>query len=446
MSAASFAFTRGTLGLTGTGALPKVTLKASQTSFTYTPASGLPSTTTNTVLANVVTAAITDVSGSDKVTGLLSSILSASHPIVPTTSEQSIFDGLASVSLNLFGTDRPVTVQYSISTVGISQLLKAAGTYTLPLVYTSYGALGGVNSTANVSLTIQVSAFTIINGLADVPRLKFTQAADYINGPQSVPVQHSFNVTSTIPYTVKLKTGYSTFADQNGINQPGMLVSHIKTQAGSSGGHVTAISALATTDNIVLTGNSALQITESTMYSMSAQYTSAYLNAGTYNTPVVFTMSNSVGQTQSINTNLYIDVSPIAQLGINGPVDLSFLTADDYRNGIHTDLTNHLHVDKNSPYDIYVKAGGAYLQGNGTNISLSNLISIQPIVNSSAIPGAPHTIKLSTAYQAIITGGGPDINKNIGVRYAISAADAQKLLNKPAGTYSATIIYSFTAQ
>lgn len=445
VSGTSFSFTKGLLGLLGTGVLPKVTLKASQANFTYTPFS-TTSSLTNTVSANVVTAAITDINGSDAVTGLLSSILSGSHPIVPSTTEQQMFDGLANLSLNLFGSDRPVTVKYSISADGVKQLLKAAGTYTLPLVYTGYGAGGVANGSANVTLSIQVAAFTTISSLTDVPRLKFTQVADYANGPQSVPLQQSFTVTSTVPYQLKLKTGYLTFKDQDGVSQPAMLVSHIKTQAGSIGGNVATVPALSTTSNLLLSGSSAIQSTESIVYSMAAQYTGAYINAGTYSAPLMFTLSNDANQTQNINPNLYIDVSPIAQLSVNGQIDLNFLTADDYRNGIHTDLTNHLHVDKNSPYDIYVKASSAYLEGNGTIISLNNLIKIQPINDGGTLSGTLRTIKLSLAYQAIITGAGPDINKNISVRYAIDATDTQKLLNKPAGTYSTVITYSFTAQ
>lgn len=440
----SFSFSKGLLGVIGTGVLPKVMLKAQSAYFTYTPVAGVK--ITNVVPADVLRTEITGVTGSDGLTSLLSSILSASHPVTLSTTDKQLFDGLANVALNLFGSDRPVTLKYTVSQAGVKQFLKAAGTYTLDLLYTGYSALGVPNGTANVTLTIDVAPFTLITGLQNVPRLKFSQAADYSNGPQASPVQQLIDITSTVPYQIQLITAYSNFLDQDNASQPVMLVSHIQTQAGAMGGNASPIPALSTTAKPLLSGTSAFQNTESIVYRLPAQYTSAYLRTGTYRSPLNFTVIKYDGTTETVTTDLFVDVSPIAQLSITGPVDLKFLNAEHYRRGIHTDMLAHLHVDKNSPYEIYAKAAGSTLDGTGGSISLNNLIAIEPLAQSGALSGSPHRVTLSSSYQAIITGAEPAMNKDIALRYIIEAANTGRLINKPAGMYSTTVIYSFTAQ
>lgn len=442
----TIAFSKGALSILGTGVLPKVKIKAQQSSFTYTPATDYPKLT-NTVTADVVTAEITTISGSDALTDLLSSILSSSHPVVLTNTEQFMFDGVANVSLKLtlFSSDRPITIKYSISKSGMQQFLKAAGTYTLGLLFNSYNSLNLVNGSADATLTISVAPFTIINNLADIPRLKFTEAADYTTGPKAVPAEQDIMLTSTVPYQLNVKAGNTRFKDADGRFQSGMLLSHLSAQAGTKGMHAVTVPAITTTGTTLLWGSNALQQVESIKYAMDAGFTSAYQKLGTYNSSLLFNVSNN---TTGANTpkDIYIDVDPISHLSINGSVNLNFLTADDYRNGIHADVNNHLLIDKNSAFDIYVKADGAYLESNQATIQLNNLLKIEPIATGADLPGSLHSVKLTTNYQPLITGSAAAINKKISLRYSIDSADSKRLLNKPAGTYSTTVTYSFTAQ
>lgn len=443
----TIAFSKGTLSVLGTGVLPKVKLKAQQNNFNYTPAVDYPALT-NTVPASVVTAEIATIGGSDALTDLLSSILSNSHPVVLNNTEQSMFDGVANVSLKLtvFSSDRPITIKYTISQSGMQQFLKAAGTYTLGLLFNSYNGLNMVNGSVEATITINVAPFSIINDVPNLPRLKFTEAADYAAGPKAVPAEQAIALTSTVPYQLNIKAGNTRFKDADGRSQNGMLVSHLSAQAGTKGGHAATVSAIPAVETALLSGSSALQQVESIKYGMDAKFTSAYQKLGTYSSSLLFTISNKSGTSANTPKDIYIDVDPISHLSINGSVNLRFLTADDYRNGIHTDVNDHLLVDKNSPFDIYVKADGAYLEGNEGTIQLNNLLKIEPIATGADLPGSLHQVNLTPNYQPLITGSDAAINKKISMRYSIDATSSKRLLNKPVGAYSATVTYSFTAQ
>jgi hypothetical protein len=443
----TIAFAQATLSSVLSGVLPKIGLKSTLNSFTYTPPSDY-STLTNTVPANVVTAEIYAIPGSDALSDQSDKILANSRPVVVTNTDQTMFSGVANLTLklSLFSTDRPITIKYTISAIGMKQFLKAAGTYTLNLVYNSYNALGFSNGSAETTLTITVAPFTMINSLSDLPRLKFTEAGDYVNGPKAVPEEQLITLTSTVPYNLKIKAGSSSFKDADGFTQNSMLVSHISAQAGSQGKNVLTLSALPTTETTVLLGSNALQQVESVKYGMGTSFTSAYQKAGTYNSSLIFTASNKSGTAGNMLKDLYIDVEPMARLSINGSVNLSFLTADHYRNGIHADVIDHLLIDKNSPFDIYVKANGTYLEGNSATIDLNNLLRIEPVLTDATLSGSVRQVKLTTNYQPLIIGSDAAIGKKISLRYSIDATGSKRLINKPQGTYSTTLTYSFTAQ
>jgi len=446
-SSNTIAFSRGALSILGTGVLPKIGLRSSQSSFAYTPASDYP-TLTNTVPANVVTAEILTISGSDALTDLLSSILSNSHPVVLKNTEQSMFDGVANVSLKLtlFSSDRPITIKYTISKSGMQQFLKAAGTYTLDLIFNSYNSLNLVNGTVNATLTVTVAPFTVIDNVPDLPRLKFIEAVNYVNGPVSVPEEHVLTLTSTVPYQLKLKSGNRNFKDLDGLTQPNMFTSHLSVKAGTQGSNAINIPSITAADAPLLTAANALQQRESIKYSMDAQYTSAYQKTGTYNSSLIFTLSNNSGTNTIIPKDIYIDVAPISRLSVNGSVNLSYLTADDYRNGVYTDVSDHILLDKNSPYDIYVKANSSFLEGSQANIALSNLLKVELINTGTNMSGNLYPVKLTPNYQPLLAGADAAINKKLSIRYSISAADSKRFLNKPVGTYTTTVTYSFTAQ
>jgi len=443
----TIAFAQATLSGLLSGVLPKIGLKSTLNSFTYTPPSDY-STLTNTVPANVVTAEIYAIPGSDGLSDQSDKILANSRPVAITNTDQTMFSGVANLTLklNLFSSDRPITIKYTISADGMKQFLKAAGTYTLNLVYNSYNALGFSNGSAETTLTITVAPFTMINSLSDLPRLKFTEAGHYVNGPKAVPAEQLITVTSTVPYNLKIKAGSSRFKDADGFTQNNMLVSHVSVQAGIQGGNVVTLNAIPTTETTLLSGSNALQQVESVKYGIGTSFTSAYQKAGTYNSSLVFTASNKSGIASNLFKDLYIDVDPIARLSVNGSVNLSFLTADHYRNGIHSDVTDHLLIDKNSPFDIYVKANGTYLEGNGATIDLNNLLKIEPITTDATLSGSLRQIKLTTNYQPLIIGSDAGIGKKVSLRYSIDAIGSKRLINKPQGTYSTTITYSFTAQ
>ncbi|MNR27287.1 hypothetical protein D3C85_1445530 [compost metagenome] len=100
----------------------------------------------------------------------------------------------------------------------------------------------------------------------------------------------------------------------------------------------------------------------------------------------------------------------------------------------------HLKLSKTTPYNLYVRATSASF-ASGVNSVPLNVLRIGPMPGETGM----QTVTLSTTPQQLINAANPTVDRSLSIRYSIPASETSKLLNKPAGTYSTNIIFSFIA-
>ena len=134
-------------------------------------------------------------------------------------------------------------------------------------------------------------------------------------------------------------------------------------------------------------------------------------------------------------------VSDLSEIIANqSTVNLTFSTASHYQNGVNQDMPAHLKLSKTTPYNVYVRATSANF-ASGVNSVPLNVMRIGPMPGQTGM----QTVTLSATAQQLINGADPVIDRSLNIRYSIPASETSKLLNKPAGTYTTNIIFSFVA-
>ncbi|MNT36279.1 hypothetical protein D3C72_1723520 [compost metagenome] len=141
------------------------------------------------------------------------------------------------------------------------------------------------------------------------------------------------------------------------------------------------------------------------------------------------------------NGNLSVVVSDLGEIVANQQaVNLAFATTNDYKNGVNLNMPAHLKISKTTPYNLYVRATSTSFTSGANSIPL-NVLRIGPMAGQSGM----NTVTLSTTAQQLIQNADPVIDRNLNILYSIPASATGMLLNKPAGAYTANIIFSFVA-
>ena len=171
------------------------------------------------------------------------------------------------------------------------------------------------------------------------------------------------------------------------------------------------------------------------------------VQAGNYTVPLTYTYSklsssypSGTLQTQR-NGTLEVVVSDLGELIANQQaVNLRFTTTSHYVNGVSQDMPAHLKISKTTPYNLYVRATTENFASGPNTIPLS-VMKIGPMNGQTGM----NTISLSTTAQQLIQAADPVIDRLLNIKYSIPATETDHLLNKPPGTYSTSIIFSFVA-
>jgi hypothetical protein len=166
--------------------------------------------------------------------------------------------------------------------------------------------------------------------------------------------------------------------------------------------------------------------------------------AGTYATQLTFTLNN-VLLSYSANVSFSVVLANYASIAIQGggsTAALSFSTPNDYKNGVQLNQAQALNVFSNQSYKVAVKA--AQNLKNGLEFIPIGNISLQPVPSPSATGLSASTAALSLSDQNIITSSAPTLSQNFNLKYYTQPANAA-FLNKPAGTYTSTLVYTITA-
>jgi hypothetical protein len=343
-----------------------------------------------------------------------------------------------------------MTLRYTISNLG--NTIWRAGAYSSTLNFALLGINVGTLSPTAVALNLNVAAFITVPALLQPAQLN-VNSLDFFR-TQSVSATQSNVVTTTVPLGIRIKAVAAAFSYSNGYSgaaDPGTSTSKLNTQITSPqiGPLVNAGTAAYTNISPALgfsvpSGN---QQTNVVTYSISpAVLKSNFLQQGTYNSTYnleFFDAGATVqASTKNLNSSVTITVADLGELKVNhANVNLEFNTAADYATGVHADMRAHLTVSKTTPYDIYVKAFGSTLI-NGSSSLPVNLIDIMPVPASG---DNFNTVSLSSTPKKLVSSATAGIDRDLSVRYNISAAKASQLLNKVSGTYTIAVTYSMIA-
>lgn len=410
--------------------LPSFSVKANAPTFSSTTSGTFPASLVHMRLASIGALTLLNLGGNNEV--------------ALSTTGGVLYTALASVSSGA------ITANARIAT---SSQTWVAGVYTNVVSFSTQGVLAGSITPANFTLSITVPSFIsppINVGTTNilVNDLNFYRSANGITGNQIIPI------SSTVPYIPSIRANSSQFSFSTSLPYNNLPVTPVSAISSTLSGIATATTsnltnsdqALTSATGIAVPTNNSSSITHT--YSISpAQLKSNFIQAGTYAVPLTYTWNKLSSaypstplQVQSTG-NLSIVVSDLGELIANqSSVNLNFANTGNYRNGVSVDIANHLRVSKTTPYNLYVRASSSNFISGANTIPL-NVLRIGPMAGQTGI----NTITLSSTAQQLIQNANPTIDRNLNIQYSIPASETSKLLGKPSGSYTATIIYSFVA-
>jgi len=406
------------------GLLPTISVRANQSSFTSTVGES------NTVPLNTAHIRLRSI-------GSLS-LLGSSSEVTLSTSYSTLYTALANLSSGA------ILADYRISTASNTWV---AGTYSTPIQFNSTGGGSISPSTPNLNLTVPafISSSAVGDVLLNVNNLSYFRTADGIAANKSIVV------STTVPYMLALRaeSGQFAFSTSYTYNQlPSINVNTVQVLLSSISGS-TSITlsnaaqsltpatgiAVPTNNNQTLTANFAVN---------GANLKSYFAQAGTYTIPLTYTWNKPTSAyptgplTTSSTGNLFVQVSDLAELVLNGTaLNLVFDDPDDYIMGLAVEMPSNLRLSKTTPYNLSVRATSDAFNNGSEQIPLS-VMQIGPGSGQNGI----NTVSLTNTDQLLISGANPIVDRTLNLRYTIPASQTQNLLNKPSGTYMATVVFS----
>lgn len=330
-----------------------------------------------------------------------------------------------------------------------------AGVYTSQLAFLAPGllGLGNVISPANQNATITVPAFISPQSIIGPTQL-IVDNLSYFRTANGISTTKTVYLANTVPYIPNIQTIGNNFAFSTNLpytNLPNTPVDMTNaTLTGITNATAIALSAApkALTTRLGIPVPTINSQTLNHSFSITGeQLKTGFVQAGKYSVPLTYTYSklsssypSGTLQTQR-NGTLEVVVSDLGELIANQQaVNLSFTTTNHYVNGVSQDMPAHLKISKTTPYNLYVRATTENFASGPNTIPLS-VMKIGPMNGQTGM----NTISLSTTAQQLIQAADPVIDRLLNIKYSIPATETDHLLNKPPGTYSTSIIFSFVA-
>lgn len=298
----------------------------------------------------------------------------------------------------------------------ITPLLATAPIVDLQVNDFSFFASGGITSLVNTFDYYTTVASTIS-----------------VNANNTSPNPEKFTFTATVPHSL------TPIVDASVVN--------VKLDPVQQSVNLTATPALLTNTNIAVANSN--KNTISTKFNITSDnLKSSFIQAGTYTLPISYKINLGTSAyaekatSATLPGTVKVTVAPMLNLSITGnTVPLTFNTAEKYKSGTTTNMPKHITTSSTVAYDVSVRSQNANfssaVSGNTTTLPL-NLVNI----GGTGLT----TITLSAADQKIVSGAAPQIGREIDINYIIPNLNTPSLIGKPAGDYSATVIYSITAQ
>ncbi|WP_293887303.1 MULTISPECIES: hypothetical protein [unclassified Sphingobacterium] len=328
-----------------------------------------------------------------------------------------------------------------------------AGVFTDAVSFYTQGLLAGSISPASFTLSINVPGFISPPGNIGtttivVNNLNFYRSANGITASQIILV------SSTVPYIPSVRTGNAQFNFNTTFPYNALPVPPVSTVSAALSGVGTATATNLSTNDQALTSAAGIAVPTNNSSSITHTYTISntslknnFKQAGTYTVPLTYTWNklSSAYPTAPVQAqatgSLNIVVSDLGEIIANQQsVNLPFTTTSNYINGVSTNMATHLKLSKTTPYNLYVRATSSSFTSGVNSIPLS-VLRIGPMAGQTGV----NTVTLSTTAQQLIQNADPIIDRTLDMQYSIPASQTSNLLGKPAGTYTANIVYSFVA-
>lgn len=372
-------------------------------------------------------------------------VLGTFTEIVLSTTNQNIYTAIATVAS---GT---VLNNLRLNTAGFTWV---AGNYTSELFFLAPGLLGGnVISPPNHAINIVVPAYVTPLTSAGTTNLLVNNFS-YYRTPAGISTSKAISLANTVTYVPSLQTGNSNFIFSTTLPHNNLPTTPVSSVAATLTAVATATPITLSTTAKALTTAAGLVVPNNNTQALSYAFTldatqlkAGFVQAGTYSVPLTYTWNKPTAtyptgtlQAQSSGT-LEVTVPDMSELVANqSAVNLTFSTANQYKNGLSQDIPAHITVSKTTPYNLYVRATTANFASGANNIPL-NVMRIGPMSGQTGV----QSVTLSATPQQLINAADPVIDRSLNIQYSIPASETHKLLNKPAGTYSTTVIFSFVA-
>lgn len=410
--------------------LPTFRVKADASTFNSTTSGNFPTNLVHIKLSSIGAVPLLSLSGNNEV--------------ALSTTNQNLYTALASLAS---GT---ITANARIAT---SSQTWVAGSYTNNVSFSTQGILAGSITPTSFVLTINIPGFisppaSIGTTSILVNDLSYYRAVNGISSNSVIPL------STTVPYIPSIKSGNTQFSFSTASAYNTLPVTPVSTVNTTLTGIANATSAALSTTDQSLTNTTGIAVPTNNNHSLTYTYNiglnqlkTNFIQAGTYSVPLTYTWNKvssayPSGSVQSqANGSLSVVVSDLGEIVANQQtVNLAFATANDYKNGVNLNMPAHLKVSKTTPYNLYVRATSTSFASGGNSIPL-NVLRIGPMAGQSGM----NTVTLSTTAQQLIQNADPVIDRNLNILYSIPASATSVLLNKPAGAYTANIVFSFVA-
>ncbi|SDE30167.1 hypothetical protein [Niabella drilacis] len=360
-----------------------------------------------------------------------------------TTTARSITSNLLSLLLLSGG---PFTVKYEAPDLAATAW--QAGTYSNTLAFSLYEilSLGAAVTPASVTLTVVVDPL-MKERVAPVDIALLVNELKYFRNT-ILEYNNALQLQHTIPLQLGLVANTEPLGFENdAVTDPQTSVGKIQVQTGATTLRLSTTSQPLAADVPVPMGN---KTNFNVRFFISpSDLIAGFMNKGNYTTKVTLQGANASypSNTYSKTLNLTVTVNDLSELNVSTTgVTLLFQTAADYKNGVALDIPNHLQVSKTTPYDISVRTQTADFSGTGqTNSGVSFPVSILELglVEGQSVVNTINA--LSTTDQLLVSGAPPVVDRFLNIRYRIPSSQTHYLINKPAGTYTASVIYTLTA-
>jgi len=406
------------------GALGSITIKSTTANFPATTAG-----TSAPLALGVVHPKVNSIGGAN--------LLGSASEVTLNQTAQAIY----STVLGLGG--GALTVNYRIAIAGTPWL---AGTYTTPVTFTNVTPL-----TQDLSIVVP-GLITLGTQVPSTTTMAVSTLSAFRTGG-GVSAPNVFDYFSTVPTDVYLKSTGSTFSfTTTQLFNSSPIVSSDKLSSLLSGTYAGPAINLSTTNQAVSTTTSVpVVVTNKNSHTNTLSISAADLKAnfpqaGTYTLPVVYTIAKkstaypATLTSGTMNSSVQLTVAKMSELTIPAStINLSFTTAAAYNQGVTAVMSSPITVSSTVPYSVTVKTSGNFI--SGANSIPAGVMIVEGIPTQTGIAA----VTLSTTAQNLFTSADPVIDRAINLQFRIPNTQTVNLLNKPAGTYNATVTFTIVA-